>query len=149
MLIKTPRDNTIYSSDGIDGKLVWNPSFGAVWQGRYSEAQKFVDSEVIRLSVPYTPFDSSFLQKSALLGTDIGSGTVEWIAPYAKYMYYGKLMVSPSTGSSWAERGERKVLTPKKLNYNGAPKRGAFWFERMKADHKAEILQGAGRFMRG
>lgn len=38
-----------------------------------------------------------------------------------------------------------KKVTDRDLVYNGGPQRGALWFERMKVDHKKEILDGARR----
>lgn len=81
------------------------------------EVQKFIDSEVIRLSEPYVPFDSGYLKDDApAIGTVVGSGKVKYKAPYARRQYY------ENTG-------------------NG--QRGKMWFERMKADHKDDILRGA------
>lgn len=100
---------------------------------RGGTAQKFIDSEVLRLSAPYVPFQTGALNRSGITGTDIGSGEVVYNTPYARYLYYGKLMVGPAP----------KRLTEIPLSYNGAPKRGAMWFERMKTDHKREILDGA------
>ena len=107
--------------------------------------QKYIDSECIRLMAPYTPMRNGFLMRSATLGTKIGSGEINQIAPYARYQYYGKLMVSSITGSAWARYGEKKVLTDKDLVHDKSrhPQAGPFWFERMKADHKEEILEGA------
>ncbi len=106
------------------------------------KVQKFINSEVIRLMVPYTPRQNNILIDSATLGTVIGSGEINQDTPYSRYHYYGKLMVSPTTGSSWARKGEKKVLTNIDLKYNCAPMRGPFWFERMKADKKQDILDG-------
>ena len=106
--------------------------------------QKYIDSECIRLMKPYTPMLSGVLIKSATLGSTIGSGEIVQIAPYARYQYYGKLMVSSITGSAWATKGESKVLTDKNLTYSKInPNAGPFWFERMKLDHKKAILNGA------
>lgn len=107
--------------------------------------QKFIDQECIRLMAPYTPARNLFLEKSATLGTKIGSGEINQIAPYARYEYYGKLMVSSITGSAWARHGEKKILTDVDLKYDTSrhPLAGKMWFERMKADHKEEILEGA------
>lgn len=107
--------------------------------------QKFIDQEVIRLMAPYTPFRAGILEKGATLGTKIGSGEVNQISPYGRFQYYGKLMVSSITGSAWARRGEKKVLTDKDLVHDKSrhPQAGPFWFERMKADHKENILEGA------
>ena len=148
MRIDTPRGSIVRTRNGT-ARLEWNPNFQTTWERRYSRAQKFVDSEVIRLCDPYTPFESGMLKLSATLGTVVGRGEVIWNSPYARYLYYGMLMVSPTTGSPWAKRGERKKLTDKQLNYNGAPKRGKLWFERMKTDHKTEILDGARRLVGG
>ncbi len=90
------------------------------------------------------PFLSGALSKSSTLGTVIGTGEVKQNVPYARYQYYGKLMVSSLTGSAWS-KGEEKVLTDKDLVHNNAyhPQAGPYWFERMKADHKDKILKGA------
>jgi hypothetical protein len=105
--------------------------------------QKFIDSEVIRFMAPYTPRLNDILIDSATLSTVIGSGDVKQHTPYARYHFYGKLMVSSVTGSPWARKGEKKVLTDIDMKYNGAPLRGPFWFPRMKADKKDQILNGA------
>ena len=109
------------------------------------KVQKYIDSECIRRMKPYTPMLSGLLVKSATIGTVIGSGEIHQNTPYARYLYYGKLMVSSITGSSYASKGEKKVLTSKDLTYNKSanPNAGAFWFERMKSDHKDKILKGA------
>jgi len=117
--------------------------------GSGGRVQKYVDSEVLRLSEPYTPHLTGALSKSAQAATDIGSGEVKWNTPYGRYLYRGKLMVSPSTGSAWAKKNEEKVLTNVPLSYHGGGKRGRLWFERMKADHRTKILQGTARMAGG
>jgi hypothetical protein len=107
------------------------------------KVQKFIDSEMIRVMDPLTPRLNGILIKSVTLGTVIGSGNLEYSDPKARYHYYGKLMVSPTTGSSWAMKGEKKILTDKDMVYNGAPQRGPHWFDRAKADNKEDILEGA------
>lgn len=111
------------------------------------KVQKFIDQEVIRLMDPYTPNLNGILIKSAILGTRIGSGEINQNTPYARYHYYGKLMVSSKTGSAYASQGEKKILTDKDLEYNKSknPLAGPFWFERMKTDKKEQILRGAKR----
>ena len=42
-----------------------------------------------------------------------------------------------------------KRLTNKDLTYEGAPQRGAKWFERMKAQNRNEILKGAAKIAAG
>lgn len=101
--------------------------------------QMFIDSEVLRLSSPYLPFQEGELEQSGQRGTVPGSGEVKYSSPKARYLYYGKVMVGRAP----------KSVTPKNLNYHGAPQRGAKWFERMKTAHLREILAGAGKIAGG
>lgn len=52
-------------------------------------AQKYLDSQVLKDTDKYVPMRTGILVKSGILGTRIGSGEVDYIAPYAKKMYYG------------------------------------------------------------
>lgn len=114
--IETPR-GTIIHTEGASCRLTWNPGFGPQASARYSRAQMFLDSEVLRLSSAYVPIRTSMLQKSGILGTVIGSGTVQWIAPYSKKQYYD---------------------TADTRFYDAL--RGGHWFERMKADHGKALI---------
>lgn len=111
----------------------------------YGKVQRFIDTEVIRNMEPYTPNLLGVLYKSAKPYPRAGSGQIIQSTPYGKFHYYGKVMVSPTTGSPWALKGEKKVLTDRSLVHNKSkhPLAGPFWFERMKSDKKDEILQGA------
>lgn len=117
--------------------------------GVRGRAQQYIDSEVLRQSAPYLPHQTGMLRDSGIHGTDIGSGEVIWNSPYAKFLYYGKVMIGMESHSPWAKSGEKKVKTNRNLAYHGAPKRGAFWFERMKADHMSDILRGLARLLGG
>jgi hypothetical protein len=124
-IIQTPRGSIIINEATMKAELIWNPGFQPKWQRNYSAAQKFVDSEVLRLCEPYTPMRTGMLIKSSTMGTDVGSGTVQWIAPYSKAQYYGHRKPGSETG----------------------PLRGPQWFERMKAVNKDQILSGARRIV--
>ena len=125
--IETPRGQIIIGPNG-KAELKFNPDFVPKWQGRYSEAQKYVDSEVLRLCEPYTPLLTGMLIKSGTLGTDIGSGTVQWIAPYAKAQYYGHRkpgsLTGPLRGPQWFARmkevsGEKIITTARRIAGQG------------------------------
>ena len=106
--------------------------------------QKFIDSESMRYMSNYMPRrQAGELEHMMVLGTVIGSGQINIPGPYAHYLHEGILYVSPTTGSSWAKKDEIKVPTDRELQYAGAPMRGKKFFERMKADHKDDILEGA------
>jgi len=95
------------------------------WTAKFSAAQKFVDSEVLRYSDPLTPRKTGYLINSGKLGTIIGSGVVKYIARYAAMQYY-------DTAESRAYDANR----------------GARWFERMKAAYKKAILDGVKKLTR-
>jgi len=88
---------------------------------QFQAAQKYVDSEVLRRAEPYVPMQTGKLRQSGYAGTRIGSGVVQYTAPYARPRYF----------KGRAKRGLQ----------------GKFWFSRMKSDHKEKILSGAkGKF---
>jgi len=72
------------------------------------------------------------LKSSGQIGTVVGSGLVVYNAPYARYQYYGYVMVGKAP----------KQLTDRRIAYHGAPKRGAYWFERMKQNHGIALIEG-------
>lgn len=151
MNFRQPPDQHI-GNGAVVGRIEWRSDFAADYNGRYKRAQMFVDSEVLRLSDPYVPFQTGTLRNSGVLGTMVtgcGAGKVVWNIKYARFLYYGKVMVGAESRSVWAKQGEPKVVTECDLTYHGAPKCGAFWFERMKADHGKTIIAGARRIVRG
>ena len=106
--------------------------------------QAAIDSECMRYMSDYMPRrQAGELKHLMVAATTIGSGQIDTPGPFAHYLYEGILYVSPTTGSAWAKKNEIKVPTGKELTYAGAPMRGKKWFERMKADHKDDILQAA------
>lgn len=78
--------------------------------------QQYVDNEVMRHMQPYMPKLTGTMIESMVIATDVGSGEVVVDTPYAK------------------KRNEV-------ARNNG--QRGPHAFERMKADHKDNILNGA------
>lgn len=117
-------------------------------------ARLFFMNEVIRLSDDYVPFDTGMLKTNVVRSSD---GTwFQYNSPYARYQWYGKLMVMPKNGKGaffspeygfWSLPGQPKVLTEQDLNYQGAPKRGAFWVQRMWADYGQDICEATERFI--
>lgn len=97
-------------------KLILNPAAAIYRKRQFQKAQKYVDSEVLRRAEPYVPKDTGRLRRSGYEGTKIGSGTVQYTAPYARIRYF---------------KGRGHGL------------QGKFWFSRMKSDNKKKILDGA------
>lgn len=114
------------------------------------KVQKVVDNACIAKMVSYTPMRTGMLVKSVDLGTKIGSGKLEYASPYARYLYYGEIY-----GPNYPiyQDGElvgyysppKKEPTGREMEYSTSvhPDAGKLWFERMKADHKEEILAAA------
>jgi hypothetical protein len=126
-VIETPRGKVFHTKSGTKAKLEWNSDFQPKHQMRYSRAQRFVDSEVLRRSEPFIPLLTGMLIKSGILATDIGSGRVSWIAPYSRKNYYSARKPGSQTG----------------------PLRGPHWFERMKQVEGRDIMAGARRIAGG
>lgn len=128
------------------------------------EVQRYIDSEVIRLMGPYTPFRSGTLERSAIVNTVIGSGKIKQATPYARYLYFGEVFgpnlpirngkISFNEADGPVERWvspKKKTPTGRALKYdtNAHPLAGKMWFERMVADHKDGILDGARKIAGG
>lgn len=110
-------------------------------------AQKFLDSEIMRLADPYVPMRVGVLKKG--IGTVVGSGEIVYDTPYARYQYYGKVMVGYKSRSAWARADEYKVLTNADITYSGAPQRGKLWIPRMVADKGAALTRAFAAFIGG
>ena len=69
--------------------------------------------------------------------TRVDGSKVIYPGPQSRYLYYGKLMVDPETGSSYAPKGGTKVLTDKDLVFSKAVHGQAqsHWFEASKAEN--------------
>lgn len=68
--------------------------------------------------------------------------------PYARYLYYGKLMVDPDTGSPWASKGATKVLTDRNLVFTqaaGHRQAQSHWFEASKAQNLEKWVKVAAK----
>ena len=88
------------------------------------EAQKYVDSEVLRLCTPMAPKDTGELIRSGIRETKIGSGKVVYHTPYSRRWYY------------------------EPAKFQGAPMRGNYWFDRMKNNGgRASILAGLAKLV--
>jgi len=89
----------------------------AKWGKKFINAQTLFDAEVLRGCEPYIPLLTGRLIKSGIDGTKIGSGLVQWIAPYSKRQYY-----LPRVGTQTGRL------------------RGGFWFKRWQAVHGQRTL---------
>lgn len=107
------------------------------------KAAHIVAMQVRKDTSPYVPALTGSLDKR----TRIDGGEIIYPGPYARYLYFGKLMVDPATGSSYAQKGSTKVLTDKNLVFNKAMHGQAqsHWFEASKAENLEKWVRVADK----
>ena len=139
-------------------KLVWNSELGIQTEERLKAAQRYIDSECIRLMVPYTPRRNGFLEESVKAGTVIGSGELKYLSRYARYLYYGEvygpnipIVENGQLVGYFSPPKQPKHPTGQEMHYDKSrhPQAGKLWFERMKADHIDELKRGVIKAIRG
>ncbi len=96
-----------------------------------------------RMNDKYTPFDNGGLVASSYVDSDCN---IHYNTPYARYIYYGKLMVmengkgayySPDYGF-WSDKGKKKKLTDRDLVYHKSGT-GPYWDKLMWSAEKTNI----------
>lgn len=115
-----------------------------------SASQRALDDQVLKDMTNYIPMETGNLtnQTLAINRENIGSGELILdTTEYARYLYHGKLMVDPETGSAWAHQGTIKVLTDEDLSFSKSShgKADSHWFERAKEERKRTWLNVARR----
>lgn len=116
--------------------------------------QKMLTNEIIKISDPYVPFATGILKNTAMMSHD--GTSIFYNAPYARYLWYGKLMVDPITKKGaffkegygfWSRPGVTKELTDRPLQYQGAPQRGSKWVEIAWEKNGNQILSNLERLV--
>lgn len=116
------------------------------------KVQKYIDQFILEQSEPYIPHDVGELVASGSRSTQIGSGLIIWDTPYAHYMHEGRLMISPTTGSSWAKKDEQKIYAePSKtlVYHSGDSNRKDHWTDRFLIDKKDELIKNCEKLANG
>lgn len=115
-------------------------------EGNFNRAQYVLDSAVMTSMVPFMPHrDGSFIQRTRAESASIaGSGkVVAGAAPFGRFLYEGKVMVDPQTGSAWARKGAKKIVTDRNLRFSKAhnPRVQSHWFEPAKKADKEKWVR--------
>lgn len=106
-------------------------------------AIRFLRDDADRLMNPYIPMDNGILRRNKSYPSN---HEIKYISPYAKYQYYGKLMLAKN-GSSWAKKGEKKVLTSRNLKYHTSGT-GPKWNELMMQRNKNTLIKDVENFIK-
>lgn len=128
----------------VDGDIKINIDLSQ-YEERFKDAQYLLDGMIMNSMEPYMPkITGSFInltraQSAAIQGT---GKVVAGAPPMGRFLYMGKVMVDPVTGSAWARYGAKKVVTEKDLNLkHGNPKATAQWFETAKRVDKNKWIK--------
>lgn len=106
---------------------------------QFTEAQQWLGDRVLEDCKAYMPHLTGSLQQRS--HTESGGKQVIFPGPYARFQYGGKVMIDPDTGSPWARRGVKKVLTERPLTYSN-PQATDHWFDTAKAQHGEYWING-------
>lgn len=98
-----------------------------------TRAESIVGQQVIKDTAPFVPA----LTGSLTIRTRLDGNKIIYPGPYARFLYYGKVMVDPQTGSTFAPKGGTKVLTNRDLVFSKAmhPQAQSHWFEASKSQN--------------
>ena len=116
-----------------------------------NRAQYWLDSQVMTDMVPFMPHNSGTFvnltraQSAALAGSGV---VVAAAPPMGRFLYMGKLMVDPETGSPFARPGAKKIVTERPLTYSN-PKATPMWFDTAKERHEKEWVAGVQKRIGG
>lgn len=121
------------------------------------DAQKFHTANVLRRIKRYMPFVSGMTYKVTVAQTDISRPYIITDTPYAKYLFYGKVMVDPKlriagfmTPEGWRSRKNvPKVRTSRDLQYNKTknPKAGPRWDRALSAAEGKAMVADLQRYL--
>lgn len=98
-----------------------------------TRAEHVLAEQIEKDTQPFVPM----LTGSLTQRTRVDGSAVIYPGPYARFLYYGKVMVDPNTGSTYAPKGGTKVVTDRDLVFNQImhPQAQAHWGEASKAQN--------------
>lgn len=108
-----------------------------------TRAESIMGQQVIKDTAPFVPA----LTGSLTIRTRLDGNKIIYPGPYARFLYYGKVMVDPQTGSTFAPKGGTKVLTNRDLVFSKAmhPQAQSHWFEASKAQNMEKWVRVADK----
>lgn len=121
------------------------------FEQQFQKAQFELDSMVMTYMIPYMPrVTGTFINVTKAMSAAIaGSGEVVAAAPpYGRFLYNGKVMVDSKTGSPYARKGAKKVVTNKDIKYTN-PKATPKWFDTAKKNHGDNWIRQVKKYAGG
>ena len=113
---------------------------------QFIRAQQWLGDRVLEGCKPLMPLRTGGLQQRS--HTENNGRRVVFPGPSGRFLYMGKVMVDPDTGSPFARRGVKKVVTDRPLNYSN-PGATSKWFDAAKARNGDYWIEGVKRIAGG
>lgn len=112
---------------------------------RVEKANAWLAEEIIKDTDQFVPARTGVLA----MNVQRHGHTIVYASPYARFQYYGKVMIDPATGSTFAPKGVRKVLTERDLKYSKAMHKHAqsHWFEASRAVNEEHWREGVRKIL--
>lgn len=112
---------------------------------RVEKANTWLVEEIIKDTDPFVPARTGVLA----MNVQRHGHTIVYASPYARFQYYGKVMIDPATGSTFAPKGVRKVLTDRDLKHSKAMHKHAqpHWFEASRAVNEEHWREGVRKIL--
>lgn len=112
---------------------------------RVEKANAWLIEEIIKDTDPFVPARTGVLA----MNVQRHGHTIVYASPYTRFQYYGKVMIDPATGSAFAPKGVRKVLTERDLKYSKAMHKHAqpHWFEASRAVNEEHWREGVRKIL--
>lgn len=117
------------------------------------DVQLFMANAAKRLMTPYVPSingeSGASLSGNVRVYTENRGGVVHYISPYARYQYYGKVMVSKRPGVKGSEKIVKQPTTPLKYSKFQHPLATSKWDKAMMAARKDELVRSVQEYVGG
>lgn len=112
---------------------------------RVEKANAWLVEEIIKDTDPFVPART----RALAMNVQRHGHTIVYASPYAGFQYYVKVMIDPATGSTFAPKGVRKVLTERDLQYSKAVHKHAqsHWFEASRAVNEGHWREGVRKIL--
>lgn len=116
-------------------------------QAEVNRAEKILAVQVMKDTNEYVPARQGTLAQE----THIEGSTIVYPGPYARFLYYGKVMIYAPTGSTFAPRYGHKVVTDRDLTMHKTMHKNAtsHWFEASKAANMEKWERVARKLVNG
>lgn len=128
-------------------KISINEGFSEIIRKKLEQAGPVASHAVaVQIAKDTEPFVPA-MTKSLADRTQVVENSVVYPGPYARFLYYGKVMIDPATKSTWAPKGATKVVTEKDLDIKPDvnPDAQAHWFEASRAQNLEKWTRVAGK----